>query len=468
MLKIYLDTNVYSQIAKDLVGNWMKELKSRADKDLIFIYSQAHLNDLNSDKTENKFKELSAIRNFAKNNFIHEDSIRNVIKNSLLYPEKAFELYGGIQENVAGFMEDTFKETGDPLVDGYLKLIKLQQIDLGQDIEKQLTDPKHSEAKKMYNDLGIYKRYYSMEEWMPIVSKMMSDFETDNNLIKSLRRQSMKHLDVEKLNIKIGDVNFDENLTNSKLGKSFKEMLDQQISWLPENNDTLFNRITIGYNMLNFLGLDYEKNNKVKFKNTQNDGQHCYYGGTSDILVSNDNGLLSKSRFIYNYYKIDTKVMNMNQFEIYMQNYKSKYFSSEPLFLSSIEYDRFNSLILAEKRPIISHNQHEEIRALSQRYWGYFNRLSEVGSIDSNEKYLVLYKNDYRTGNITFFKEIDAIIEGISKMTNSRCNLLNEDDIEKICQGEWPGILWETDSNSYWLRYNNETGRIGLQLGPVE
>ena len=136
MLKVYFDTNVYSDICKGLDKGFIETIYALAESKVLFLYSQAHLNDLSVDKTDNKYEELRIIEEIAEDNFLHQDTESDQIINSLLKAKEAFELYGEIQNDVGAFLEGSFNKTGDPLVDSYIDLLKMKPIDLGEDVEK--------------------------------------------------------------------------------------------------------------------------------------------------------------------------------------------------------------------------------------------------------------------------------------------------------------------------------------------
>ena len=112
-------------------------------------------------------------------------------------------------------------------------------------------------VKNCILNLGITKRYYKMGEGLPIVRDMMTKFEDDPKLIKEIRRLSQHHLGVDKFKIKIGNTDFDEKLSKSKLGKSFQEMLDQQLGFILKELKSYYNEFITGFNMINLLEIDY-------------------------------------------------------------------------------------------------------------------------------------------------------------------------------------------------------------------
>lgn len=467
MLKVYLDTNIYSDISNEIDDSFSKRIKHLAEKEILFLYSQAHLNDLSTDKTDFKSKELKIIDEIADTNFLQQDLETNRISNPVVKASEAFELFGEIQNDVALTLSSAFEETGESLVDIFLNQIKQQPVDLGPNIEEILSRDGKDQEKLTYERLGIYKRHYKMDEWSRIVTKILHDLESDPILLRIIRQQSKQYLEVDKFNIKIDDVKFNDKLARSKIGKSFKELLAHQMNLCPENQSNFFFEFITGYYMINFLGLDKEKNRKVRFKNTQNDGQHSYFGASSDILVSQDEGLLNKSKFLYSFYGFDTKVMSLKEFKTFINSYESRNFTNESLFITDLQLKKDRSLIVSERRPIIRHNQNEEIRILSEKYWGLFNRLSVVRLNEEDDEYVVLFASNYRSGNITYYKEVNYIIKALNKMHRTNYQHLSVDDIAQIKEGCWQGLTWETEYTFYRLRFNCDTNRFGLQVGPL-
>ena len=468
MLKVYLDSNIYSDISKADDWELVNAVKSHSECEILFLYSQAHLNDLSNDKTDNKFKELDLIEEIANTNFLQHDSQTGLITNSVVKANEAFKYFGEIQNNLGASLSTTFKETGDALVDSYLQLLKQNPIDLGLDIEKILSRDFPDGERSMLARIGITKRHFTMDEWVQVVSKMFDDFENDPDLLRDVRQQSKQLLKVEKLNININDVNFDMNLTKSKIGKSFKDLLDQQLSYYPDDQKSFYQEFVTGYTIINFLGFDSEANRKVRFKNTVNDAQHSYYGGTSDIIVSEDKGLLHKTRFLYSYYGFETKVMTKDEFKDFLKSYKPTKYISEIYLLEDLQKERNQSLIVSEKSPLIRLNLSQETRKLSHRFWGLFNYLVDIRSNENDDEYIVLYPHYSRTGNITYYKEVNHIIDSLNATFGTKFESLSDNDISNISNGTWKGLTWDTDITTYWLRFNFETRNLGLQIGPFK
>src|SRR5687768_18050606 len=112
MLKVYLDSNIYSDISKGVDLELVDVINSLSEDEILFIYSQAHLNDLSNDKTDNKYKELDLIEKVANTNFLQQDYQTGLITNSVVKAHEAFKYFGEIQNNLGSSLLTSFEETG--------------------------------------------------------------------------------------------------------------------------------------------------------------------------------------------------------------------------------------------------------------------------------------------------------------------------------------------------------------------
>ena len=72
-----------------------------------------------------------------------------------------------------------------------------------------------------------------------------------------------------KYNIDINDINFDKDLENTPLQKSFMKLVKESVSHNNNNKEQeTFNLFTTAFSLLNILGIDKESNRKARFPNT--------------------------------------------------------------------------------------------------------------------------------------------------------------------------------------------------------
>ncbi|MFK7775111.1 MAG: hypothetical protein AB8F94_23420, partial [Saprospiraceae bacterium] len=244
MIRVYLDTNIFSYFKRGEFEKLYEKLKILSEEKILFFYSQAHLNDLHSDRTDNKFEELKIIEQLCNDNFLHQDIEKNSIKNSLVVPLVAYEHFKPEDESFESLFSNVFSDLAEFGEFGQIiKLLESQEIDIG--LENHSSN-NTLEAKELYQKLGIEKSKYSMKEWMNIVGKMIDKFQSDDSIIKDVRRYSKEHLQLEKFKVNIDEINFNENLAKTVIGKSFMELLDEQLEIGKSKDGTItrFNRVT--------------------------------------------------------------------------------------------------------------------------------------------------------------------------------------------------------------------------------
>lgn len=467
MIRLYFDTNIYTYYKQGKHPGLFKTiLKSKNDIFLI-CYSQAHLNDLHQDKSDEKFKDLKIIENFCTDNFLQYDYLEGRISNLLARPREAYDAFKPDDQSYETFMTDLFQIDDDKdFEEKFRKFFDNQIIDLG--LSKH---PKAKEAKEMYGRLGITKDQYTMSEWMKIVGRMMDTFSTDNKIIRDARRLSKQHLQVEKFNVNIDEVKFDENLSKTKIGKSFSDLLEEQLSHFQKDKSkvSIFDRFTTAFNLINFFGFDNERNKKVKFVNTQNDSQHSYYGTVCDIVVSEDEGFRQKSKFLYSFYDIDTEVLSLDEFENKIALILNSRIDSFENFLQLLKYDLDNNIIVGNN-PSIKYSQTNFVIKTTHRYFHHFNRISRNVLYDDMSTYFILYYDSSRFNHYHFYKDYISVTNKVVKAFGSddtfKSNFIDE-DMRQVKSNAWLGRKWTFGDMIIRLLTNPDSKRINLQIGPL-
>lgn len=473
MIRIYLDTNVFSKFKRGELEHLFNRLQELHEKKTLIFYSQAHLNDLSRDSTDNKYQELQVMKKLCSNNFLQYDFEKDYIRNPLAFPHEAYEYFIPEDSSFEKIFSEVFsidEETDESgLIKASIDYFMSQEVDL--ELDKHRINST-TEAKEILKSLGITKSRFKMSEWIEIVGQMMDKFGGDNSIIKNLRRLSKEYLEVEKFNVNIDDVNFNQNLAKTQLGKSFLELLEEQVDLLkPKDGQiTRYSRISTAFNMLNFFGFDNEKNKKVKFLNTQHDGEHCIYGSICDVVVSDDKGFRQKTKFLYNLYKLDTLVYSVEEFIKVLPTIIDKDVCSVKELNELVNYDLENGLIISVNTSIIKEQKNDVIK-LRNRYFNHFNRLSRVSLISDNSKYLVLYRNSSEIYSQIFTKDYKNMIDRLHRVFGADDFFrkgFDEKDQEQLDSGNWIGRTWTYNETTYRLLRNPDSGKINLQIGPLK
>lgn len=467
MLRLYFDTNVYSNILDGVQYPWFERVVKGADKEFIIFYSQAHIDDFHQDKSSRRDDRLKLLGEFAKDNFLQEDIDKSFIVNKLVMPLDAYKYFKPDDSPLFAEFDDLLKS--DSLVSQVFAPLKNQIIDLGEDVENQLLS--NREEYSVYKDLGITKRFYSFEEWMATVGDMYEIFKNEPRVLKNIRNLSRKYLEVDRLNIHIDDINFDEKLAESVLGKRYKDLVSDHLKLQNEDQRSLFNEVMTGFTLLNFLGLDRESNRKFKYTNTINDSQHCYFAGVSDIVISDDIGFVNKCKFIYSYYNMDIKVLTTKEFNKFLDDYFVIKPKDEDELIQNILYDYENSLITIPQIPDLKNNQIEHVRKIPHRYFHLANRISEVEKLSDDTVYFFLYRRINRFLKGFFYKELESIIRSLNEILGEDDDGKNEfleSEIDDLDNDLWSGRYWTGEKTDYAIQINTKTNRIIFQVGPFK
>ena len=466
MIRIYFDTNVYASYKRDEKSALFGKLLRGVDDLYLICYSQAHLNDLAQDKSDKKNLDLQIIEKFCQNNFLQYNFQEDRIVNLLATPQEAYEHFAPDKKLFRDLMTEAFDSISE--IGNLREILSSQFIDLGLSKHPENNTP---EAEDLYQRFGITKDKYSMYEWIEVVGTMIDNLSADSNLVRDARRISKQVLKWEKFNVNIDDVEFDKNLSRTRIGKSFTEFLEQQVENLKDKDGstTAYVKFTIAYNLLVFLGLDSERNRNVKFDNTKNDAEHFLYGTVCDYLVSSDAGLINKANFLYRYFGLDCIAITPEQLDRKISLLNMNQIRSLEDFLESLNFELRNSSI-SSGGPSIRYSQTSYVIKTPHKYLFYFNRISSVVMHDDEAKYILLYQDGNKIFHHIFRKEFRAVTNRTFEIFGVDDNGLmefEEYEFEELKDGTWLGRTWTSAGVTYRLMINPESKRINLQIGPL-
>jgi hypothetical protein len=290
----------YKDIGKYLENN---------TKNNAYFYSRAHIFDFKNDKTEEKYLDFEYIEKYLGNNYLFK-SIDQPTKIFKASPREAFE-----NELVDDNDDDMFNFLKDIQESPYSKLFN-ELLDFPIDISSDIS----FDSYEFPNDYKSYLENLFKSTSLRDIIKIQSDFQNKMNENKSLYkyfRGSNKNNKNIFLVENYRNYNFLEDKIFIKSDKkmTFLEFIDDSIT-IQTNNDEekYYHRFSIGYNIINSMGLDGERNCKANFKNTFNDGLHAFYASYCDLFVSNDSGIKEKATLMYKLFNKKTKIIDPEKF----------------------------------------------------------------------------------------------------------------------------------------------------------
>jgi hypothetical protein len=458
MIKVYLDSNIYSYFKYNgdaLDGELVKptqKLKSilleRQDKYLCF-YSEAHIFDLKKDKTDNWKHNLKEIEAIANDNFLSKNHQSHNTSYQLVTPQVIFSEYLN-PENLGDLLN--FDQLKD------LPEAQKRMLDEVLDIQLPFDLPELSGNRDLDDLLlllfGDRKETYTFRDIFNQAPIFLNKLFSDPKSFQGIRRMMLDLLQLKKKwGVSIDKKDFMEKLKFTPIGKEFFDFVGDSLSKKKGDPGYDYDFFTSAYSMLNALGIDFEKNKEVKFPNMFFDGLHSFFGAHCHIVISEDQGFLTKSKVLYEKLGIDTQVLSTIEFLDQYENQKDYRFDDITDFFLQI----FNS-----KGELVGDYPHENGQKtieyeFSPWLFNYFNRI-EFSIHDEIGNFLALSQKTNLWTRITSWKEYANIIShliNVLGIDDQGKGEFSEIEKEEINSGNWKGRLW-----------NFEKIRAGIEINP--
>ena len=296
MKTVYFDSQIFRELKKEENKSLLdKILKLKNDK-LKYVYFDAHIYDLQNDKTDKKIEDLKFMSNIVENNYkLFDINTNSFIKNETNIENNYnyFNIFS-LFNNIQGEEIDTELNPLFELLNNILQIIKNLKIPLN--FEYRLSEEENNFIQKFIPNCDN-----------PTIGEIAT---TTNNTLKNYF-ENIKSYREDRKDIK------------NILGNNNKDMVYKSINnILKLDIDIKFKFIAI-YNMLDMLSEISEKTSKLKYRNMTIDAMHSFNSMSSDYFITNDNKLMLKSKELYkiinynedlNINKIQTTAMSLEEF----------------------------------------------------------------------------------------------------------------------------------------------------------
>lgn len=435
MVTIYLDKQVFSHLfnaREEKYARLREKILSHKDE-FIFFYSNAHLFDLQDDKTDIKYSEMEFMQSIVDGNrLIYEASKQEVMKQS---PRDAFETIGKVgdfswMENF-DFSQLTVEQRNaiNNIADISVKDLKGE---LGFD---WLTKRTPISSEELQVDVTTFKS---------LMNFIAYNFYENKEAYKQIRDKTIANYNPKEIKAD-GEEKFNEQLSSSPLGLSFIETIKAVLAQTGLSSSDLAIVYYMSYMLLDLFGVNKEARKKVKFQNMQADCCHSFFGSYCDCIVSDDEGLRLKSKTLYKLFNFGTKVYSIDEFierfdEAINNNKKSgrKYFD-----------EIFNDYIARQiLRTEITPEHTLTYLNTSNKFFGYFNCMIERKS--DNETVIILHKNN-DLNQPMLVREIEIIVNRMVKVFNdmgANFTLFDEAvELPQLKADNWNRILVLNDAD---------------------
>ncbi len=427
MVTIYLDKQIFSYLLKSNEAKYkaLKEKILSHKHDFIFLYSDAHLLDLQKDKTEQKFAEMKFMQEIVESNrLIYNDLKINLIKNT---PEEIFNTLREVDKIDAIDFSKLTKEQINILsnvIDIFIK-----------DITGNLEINWLNERKPIYED----NPQINQESLIPILKHITDSLYHQREPYK-LVRDNTKAKYNPYIEISGNSTDFNEKLKNTPLKLSFINTIKASLKQMGFSSYGAFEIYIMAYALLDMLGLSREKGKTVRFHNVQVDSYHSFFASYCDCLVSNDTGLIRKSKILYKLFDIDTHVYSIDEFITHFNECITDNQKSGRKYIQEIMSDySAKTIIRTEKR---EENKLTFFKS-THKYFGYFQYMLERKIED--EIVIILYKRQ-DTKSLLPYREIEIITNRLVKSLkelNSSLSIFNEKtELPQLLKDKWEGRTW--------------------------
>jgi hypothetical protein len=468
--RIYFDKQIFSFLFKgtDIIyRDFLSDLYLHKDQ-FLYCYSHGHLMDLKNDKTDIKYKELEFIESLVGDNYLSYHALDKKTSCYLAKPTEAFNDVNEEEEpiNFSELFENfdlslvTEEQKGQ--IEKAKDLFTNQKIDFGfsqiQDLPEDISSP----LRKI---LPIGVSSMTLLEWTEHFMGMLKSMEEDKTTYKGLRHIVDKYINNGNFTLDYNTIDFNDNLKNSILQKSFIEYVNGYLNPNGDKNVTDYDFYINAYFSLDLLGISKEPSKTVKFRNVMNDGYHSYYGAFCDYVVSEDQGFLKKTKAMYKLLNIKTEVFHINDFINYFRLLSNGLESTQSKFFELLINDLKNGIVINSK-PSLRYNRYTTTIRPYHRYLGYFNTIESIR--EDNQDYIFLYRSTYNYSYFTFYREYEGVINKAIKLFGADYNFKGNYDWPKenteINEGRWNGRYWEFDNLTVLIEINKGTGKLSLLI----
>lgn len=474
MERIYFDKQIFSHLFKGEKDEYIRLLDYLyQNKEMfLFCYSHGHLLDLKNDKTDIKYRELEFIETLVKDNYL---SYHATDKRTSCYLARPIEAFRDIEEqdepiSFTSLFDDvdlsSLTEEQREQFEKAKDIFRNQKLDLGF---SQIGDLPNDISAPLKKVLPIGVSSMTLMEWTEHFMSMLTSMEEDKSTYKGLRNVVDKYINNGKFSIEYDEIDFNDDLKNSVLQKSFIEYVNNNLNPNGDKEVTDYDFYTNAYVTLDLLGISKEPSKTVKFKNVMNDGYHSYYGAFCDYVVSDDQGFLKKTKVMYKLLGIKTEVMHINDFIPFFSLLSKQTETTPNIFFKLLINDLKNGFVLNSK-PSIKYNRLTTTIKPYHKYLGYFNLIDSIK--ENNQNYIYLYRKTKNYSYFNFFREFEGIINKAIRLFGVDYNNKNEfnwdTEIQEIKDGVWKGRFWDFGMLTVLIEINFGTHDLGLLITTTE
>lgn len=439
-MRIYLDNCVIQDLKKTELSGLLNSIK-QDKKYNIYCYSEAHLQDLMRDPSNHKFDDLKFMEDVVDSNCWHYNKkiLFDHIKPKDFYdpfPEYSENLFNPDELFPDDLIFKTMKEMLQKIPLDFKPLLQSESLpsDFPEEFKNLLEKPTN-----FYDFICVFGDYTNELSANQKEFKRLISYLHNNNLGESIFKQAgIEGYDGAKITDreKFRETYTKYFLTDKKGKYRYNLFLDQ-------------------YNGLELFSFVKGKPRKQKMMNLINDGRHAFFGGFCDVIVSKDVDFINKTKFMYEVHEIQTKVMNILEFQTLLEeNETTNLLGLVEMINETKELNECN--IINNANGVIT-------LKLNRTYFSYFNVVNYVSAEVVGYSYYTRYFQNMSMG--TLKNEFELITNKLIETLGPDFNGNTSFDMKEIKDEQWEGRVWRIDDTIVELNFK---GKIYLALYPEE
>jgi hypothetical protein len=491
MIRIYLDWQIFKYLKepekyaeKSVEIQQLKSLLDSYENYITLCYSPAHIKDLtnkNLDKLQDERlqSDLECINQITKGNYLFYDG-----EKIILLIGNSINALNTVNLDIEGLfsIDSLFGDFGDAKFDTWDFGNIDDKINLKSLIEKYNIDTHNKSIREVINLITSF---------LPPLIDNFSDFKLSSQIYKKFFYDTLKtgnnrdlitnyiqflghlHMDwlvwqnIKELPDKLGIPN-NKNDWNENTIKKIETFLQTQgnsitFSKLIEPNeyvDKKYYNFFVGAFMI-LEELNYETDNPKKGAyNFANDITHSFYATHCNIFISEDKKLVAKSKALYEYFNINTKVLSIAEFLTEFPNNIDTVIGKN-FFNQLVSHIKIENLIPHHEITNINDGRkNTNLYKLDKYFLGFFNRLEVMSMEEEDYLELTLTRNDKNYGNYLWYSEIEKLVQNFYVC-------FNLDDIDR---GKLREFMKDKEQNSIilWTQdVKNHTNKIAIMLNKL-
>ena len=427
-MRIYLDSNVFRDLKKT-ENRPLYEL-ILADKDNnYYCFSEAHIQDLVRDETNQKLFDMDFMETIVGSNCWYYDK---GLKVQFYTPREYYNAYDWNAGTDLMTSDDIF----NVLIRDSFRRIPLNW--------EQLIDTEHLPTDFPEDLRPILLEPATMLDFMEAMLNLTDDLSVEQPRFRRLLQYLHRSMGENDLYEKLGIKGFNgKNFTDwEAFVDSFKDLIYQR-----SQEKDLYNLFIEMQFSLDIYGIIKGKPKKQKFISLLNDGKHAYYGGHAHILVTNDVDMISKTKLVYRIWNLGTMVLTSEEFKQYLIESSSQDNSVTALFA---QFDR------AAELPII-HEQYSLDQFFIQKelpnwFLGEFNTFCCASAFGSTYYYFRQYFPNITSNTLTI--ELERVVNKLNGHFGTDELGRGKFDRKEIENNEWKGREWRNGEMGILLHLN--------------